>query len=229
MRILLVSSAFYPYPSGISEHVYYLAKGLKARGHDVKILTTHYPKRWEDELLKDLEIIRFGKVIFLPLNKSYATLPFSTQMPFQVKRFLEAEEFDVIHLHGIYPPEIGFWVLHFSKTINCATFHTAGFKKNPFPKFASFLFEKYNKKLNGKIAVSATAKKWIEPSIPGEYRIIPNGIDCARFSPSIPPLKRKNEKFPIILFVGRLDERKGVMIAIRAFQEVIKDFPAARL
>ncbi len=229
MHILLVSSAFYPYPSGISEHVYYLAKGLKELSHNVKVLTTNYPKAWPDKPVEDLEIIRFGKVFLIPLNKSFATTPFSMDMPFQVKRFLDTSSFDIIHMHGIYPPEIGFWVLHFSKTVNCATFHTAGFKNNPFPKFASFIFKRYNQKLNGKIAVSETAKKWIEPSIPGEYRIIPNGVNCVRFSPTIPPLKRKGKEFPIILFVGRLDERKGVIIAIKAFQKIQQVFPTAKL
>lgn len=229
MRILLVSSAFYPYPSGISEHVYYLAKGLKQNGHNIKILTTNYPKIWKDQPIEDLEVIRFGRVIFIPLNKSFATTPFSTDMPFLVKRYLDKSSFDLIHMHGIYPPEIGFWVLQFSKTINCATFHTAGFKKNPFPKFASFLFKKFNKKLNGKIAVSETAKKWIEPSIPGEYSIIPNGIDCTKFSPLIPSITKFRKNSPVILFVGRLDERKGIMIAIRTLKELIKDFPNAYL
>lgn len=229
MRILLVSSAFYPYPSGISEHVYYLAKGLKQKGHNIKILTTNYPKIWEDQPIEDLEVIRFGHVIFIPLNKSYVTTPFSTNMPFLVKRFLEKSQFDVIHMHGIYPPEIGFWVLQFSKNVNFATFHSTGFKKNPFPRLASILFKNYNKKLNGRIAVSKTAKNWIEPSMPGEYRIIPNGIDCTRFSPDIPPIVKMKTNITNILFVGRLDERKGILVAIRALKEVIKDFPSTHL
>ncbi len=227
MRILLVSSAFYPYPSGISEHTYYLAKGLANLGHTVKILTTNYPERWEDRKIEDIEVIRFGRVILLPLNKSFATLPFSFTMPAQVKRFLEEERFDIIHLHGCYPPEIGFWVLHFSHTVNCCTFHTVGFRGLPLPKISSLLFKRYIKKLSGKIAVSRVAKEWIAPAIPGEYRIIPNGVDIHRFSPSLHPRIKKDGR--IILFVGRLDKRKGAEVAIRAFKRIKERFPEARL
>ncbi len=228
MKVLLVSSAFYPYPSGISEHVYYLAKELKNRGHRVKILTTNYPKRWKDEEVFDLSVIRVGRVILLPLNRSFATLPFGFEIPFFVKRFLEKEEFDIIHLHGLYPPEIGFWVLVFAKTTICCTFHTRGFKRLPFSQFASLSFRPYTKKLVGRIAVSQAAKEWIEPFLPGEYRIIPNGVDTDRFSPNLISREREDGE-KIILFVGRLDKRKGAHLAIESFPLIKKRFPKTRL
>uniref|UniRef100_A0A7C3URF5 Glycosyltransferase family 1 protein n=1 Tax=candidate division WOR-3 bacterium TaxID=2052148 RepID=A0A7C3URF5_UNCW3 len=226
MRILLVSSAFYPYPSGISEHVYYLARGLLNLGHEVKILTTNYPKRW-GEVIEDLPVVRLGNVLLLPLNQSFATLPVGKYLPFQIKRFLSSDEFDIIHLHGCYPPEIGFWVLHFSRTINVCTFHTVGFRRLAIFKPLSIIFRPYANKLHGKIAVSKVAEEWISPLIPGEYRIIPNGIDIKRFSPHNPPIIKGEG--PLILFVGRLDKRKGARLAIESFPLVKSSFPTAKL
>lgn len=229
MKVLLVSSAFYPYPSGISEHVYHLACELKNLGHNVKILTTNYPKLWEDKPIFDVEVIRFGKVIFLPLNKSFATLPFSLKMPTLVKNYLRKENFDIIHMHGCFPPEIGFWALHFSKSVNCVTFHTVGFKKLNFLKIFTPLYKKYNNKIDGKIAVSEIAKKWIEEFLPNNFRIIPNGVDLKRFNPDNRPFLEYKKYFPVILFVGRLDKRKGAEIAIRAFSKIYSFFTNPKL
>ncbi|MEO0097621.1 MAG: glycosyltransferase family 4 protein [candidate division WOR-3 bacterium] len=224
MKILLVSSAFYPYPSGISEHVYHLSWELKKLGNNVKILTTNYPKLWKDKPIFGIPVIRFGKVIFLPLNKSFATLPFSIKMPNLVKNYLRKENFDIIHMHGCFPPEISFWALHFSKSVNCVTFHTVGFKKLNFLKIFAPLYKKYNTKIDGKIAVSEVAKRWIEDFLPGNFRIIPNGIDTERFNPNNQPFLEYKKYFPVILFVGRLDKRKGAEIGIRAFSKICSFF-----
>ncbi|MEO0091201.1 MAG: glycosyltransferase family 4 protein [candidate division WOR-3 bacterium] len=231
MKILLVSSAFLPYPSGISEHVFYLAQELVNLGHQVKVLTTEYPHYWNDweDSRSQFEIIRYGKVIFLPLNKSFATFPWGTDIPFRVKQLLKTENFDIIHLHGCYPPEIGFWALHFSRTVNCVTFHTVGFRKSIFLKLGALLFTRYAKKLHGKIAVSQIAQAWAEPYIKGTYRIIPNGVDCNRFSPDVLPIKKTNQDTPVILFVGRLEPRKGILVAIQAFKRIQANFPHAKL
>lgn len=229
MRILIVSSAFWPYPSGVSEHVYHLAEGLKKRGHAVKILTTNYPKyRWEKMFYDDLDVIRVGRAYMLHINKSVSTLPLGSDIPYKVKKILDKGNFDIIHTHGCYPPEIAFWALHFSKTINCVTFHTVGFRKSPFFNLVSFIFGKFTKKLHGHIAVSEIARKWSEPYIPGDYRVIPNGVDGERFSLSVEPFEKPKDSF-VILYVGRLDKRKGIFVALNAFKRIMDKFPNALL
>ena len=229
MRILLVSSAFWPYPSGISEHVYYLAKGLIKRGHCVKILTTNYPSKWESSEHEDLDITRFGRAVLIPLNKSAATFPFGFDIPYRTKQFLGHQTFDIIHMHGCYPPEIGFWALKYSKTINCVTFHTVGFKNIPMVKTISKIFKKYADKINGKIAVTNIAQVWAEPFSPGKYRVIPNGVDCERFSTNVQPLIKKENNIFRILYLGRLDKRKGVLVAINAFKKIHDKIPNTKL
>lgn len=106
MRILMVSSAYWPYPAGISEAVYYLAKTLVKRGHSIKVLTTNYPHKWEEPDNCNLDVVRYGRAILIPLNKSAATSPFGFDIPYRTKQLLNSEKFDLIHLHGVYPPEI---------------------------------------------------------------------------------------------------------------------------
>jgi phosphatidylinositol alpha-mannosyltransferase len=87
----------------------------------------------------------------------------------------------------------------------------------------------YNK-LNGRIFVSQAVRDFTLAQFPGDYRIIPNGIDYARFSdPDIEPIERFNDGRPNILFVGRLDKRKGFRHLMRAFPYIKKEVPDARL
>jgi len=64
---------------------------------------------------------------------------------------------------------------------------------------------------------------------PGDYRIIPNGVDIDRFHPDIPPLEEFSDGRPNILFVGRFDPRKGLKYLLQAFPYILSRIPEARL
>ncbi|MEO0182381.1 MAG: glycosyltransferase family 4 protein [candidate division WOR-3 bacterium] len=212
MKICLVSDPYYPYPSGVSEYTHYLAKYLRRLGHTVKILTTHY----KDEV-PEPDVFRIGRVFYIPMNKSFATLSVGWDIPRKVKYFLEQEKFDVIHTMGPFPPSISFFALHYSRALNITTFHSTGFK---YYRAGSYifrrLFQKYIRKLHGLIAVSETARDTFIPYIPGEYTIIPNGVDLERFHPRVPPLPEFKGKKKKILYLGRLDRRKGLIELLKA-------------
>jgi phosphatidylinositol alpha-mannosyltransferase len=77
-------------------------------------------------------------------------------------------------------------------------------------------------KLNGKIAVSTTARDTAELYYPGPYELIPNGVDVDRFHPLVAPFPQWRDPDKVnILFVGRLDPRKGVQDLIHAMPEVV--------
>lgn len=223
MKICLVSDPYYPYPSGVSEYTHYLAKYLRRFGHEVKILTTHY----KDEV-DEPDVIRVGRVFYIPMNKSFATLSIGLDIPLKVKRFLEEERFDVIHTMGPFPPSISFFALNYSKTLNITTFHSTGFK---YYRTGSYifrkLFRKYIKKLHGLIAVSETSRDTFMPYIPGDYTIIPNGVDLEKFHPNVPPFPEFKERKNKILYLGRLDRRKGLIELLNALPSIkkgIKEF-----
>ena len=225
LNILLVSDPYYPYPSGISEYTFYLAKYLRKFGNDITVLTTHYPNE-----TKEKNVLRFGRVLMIPMNKSYATMSFGLDIPGNVKKLLHNNNFDIVHLNGPFPPSISFFALHYSKSTNIAAFLNAGFSFNSTgAAIARFLYRKYLNKIDGLFALSETAKMAMEPYFPGEYEIIPAGVDAEIFNTRV---KKRTELKDIslrILFLGRLDERKGLIVMINAFKKILSAKPNAQL
>jgi phosphatidylinositol alpha-mannosyltransferase len=92
------------------------------------------------------------------------------------------------------------------------------------------VFQPFFDKLDGKIAVSEAARDTVARYFGGEYVIIPNGIDANRFGGDhVRPLEQYSDGRLNILFVGRLEPRKGFRYLLRAFRYVKEEFPQARL
>ncbi|HEM60809.1 MAG TPA: glycosyltransferase family 1 protein, partial [Chloroflexi bacterium] len=97
-------------------------------------------------------------------------------------------------------------------------------------KYGRRVFQPFFDKLHGKIAVSEAARDTVARYFGGEFVIIPNGIDVERFAGEhVRPLEQYLDGRPNILFVGRLDPRKGFKHLLRAFPYIKKEFPRARL
>ncbi|MDD5083158.1 MAG: glycosyltransferase family 4 protein, partial [Dehalococcoidales bacterium] len=86
------------------------------------------------------------------------------------------------------------------------------------------------RKLHGRIAVSKSAMEFASTNVPaGRYEIIPNGIDIGHFSPDVLPFSEFCDDKLNILFVGRLESRKGLKYLLQAFRYVKAEVPKSRL
>ncbi|MEO0096026.1 MAG: glycosyltransferase family 4 protein [candidate division WOR-3 bacterium] len=226
MKILLVSDIFYPHTGGVSEHILHLWKNFNQMGHTTKILAPSYGKNYP---YVHENIIRMGRAIKFPKNRSFSVLSFGITIPWQVRRFLESEKFDVIHLHGAIAPTLPYLALKYSNAKNFVTFHSAYEESFGYVLWEPVL-EQYFRRIDGMIAVSTVARDCVMRYFPiGECRIIPNGIDTERFRPDVPPIEELQKYSPKILFVGRFEPRKGLKYLLMAFPEVVKEFPEAKL
>jgi phosphatidylinositol alpha-mannosyltransferase len=210
MKIGLVCPYIYPETGGVAQHVRHLYENLRLRGHDVRIITaSHGPQRASEG-----DILRIGVGFSVPLNGSMGTLTFSPRYISQVRELLERERFDILHLHEPFVPFLSLFLLRESNSVNIATFHAyAGF--SPSYELGSRVMKAHAARLHGRIAVSAAARHFIDRFFPGDYKVIPNGVDIPRFEGAV-PIARWQDGTPNVLFVGRHEPRKGLIDLLKA-------------
>jgi phosphatidyl-myo-inositol alpha-mannosyltransferase len=223
VKIGLVSPYVYPLPGGVTQHVRYLYENLRLRGHDVRILTSSHGLQRSSEG----DVIRLGKGFSMPANGSVGTITLSPRFISQVRTVLERERFDVLHFHEPFVPFLSLVILRESQSVNVATFHAYG-GWSPAYEFGSRALGGYADRLHGRIAVSAAARHFIDRYFPGDYKVIPNGVDVERFRRSV-PLARWQDGTRNILFVGRFEPRKGLLDLLKAYRILRKTGCECRL
>jgi phosphatidylinositol alpha-mannosyltransferase len=223
LKIGIVSPYGYPHPGGVNQHVGHLHEGLRERGHHVWIITSKYGKQRESEG----HIIRLGTGWAFPANGSVGRVTLGLRFKRQAREVLEAHRFDILHFHEPFVPFLSPTVLDASETVNVATFHAfGGFSPSYWigSKFAGRLAEL----LHGRIAVSGAARHFIDRYFPGDYRIIPNGVEIEKFAEA-QPYEELRDGTLNILFVGRFEERKGLIHLLKAYHRLRKRKVDARL
>ena len=223
MKIGLVSPYVYPLPGGVTQHVRYLYENLRLRGHDVRILTSSHGLQRASEG----DIIRIGKGFSMPVNGSVGTITLSPRFVSQVRDMLEREQFDLLHFHEPFVPFLSTIILRLSTSVNIATFHAYG-GFSPSYEFGSKVMKGEAARLHGRIAVSGAAKHFIDRYFPGEYKVIPNGVDVERFR-RVVPIARWQDGTSNLLFVGRFEPRKGLLELLKAYRILRKTGCECRL
>ena len=225
MKIAMVSPYDFTWPGGVTAHVTQLARALGRSGHEVQVLAPHSPSRdFEDADL----LVPFGRSIPLPSGGSTARVTLSWWLYPKVRALLKKEQFDIIHLHEPMVPILPLCVLEFSKSVNVATFHASYSRQHLYRTFRPII-KRWQKRLHGSIAVSPAARRYVNNTFPGEYEIIPNGIDYKHFSSNVVPLPQYQDGKLNILFVGRLEKRKGLRYLLEAYSKLKWELPDIRL
>ena len=224
MKIALVSPYDFTWPGGVTVHISQLAHQFTNMGHQVKILAPHSPSR----IPEDDGFMPLGRSVPIPTGGSIARLSLSVWLHSKVKEILRTERFDVVHLHEPLMPVLPLSALQSSNSLNVGTFHAF------YGRFRNYgwshpILKRWFKRLDGLIAVSPPARQYASRFFPGEYRIIPNGIDIDHFSGQIRPVPELNDGKLNILFVGRLEKRKGLRYLLEAYGKLKWDFPDTRL
>ena len=225
MKIALVSPYDFTWPGGVTAHISQLANQFTGMGHEVKILAPHSPS---NEPTGNTNFVPLGRSVPIPSGGSIARLSLSLWQRRKIRDLLREERFDVIHLHEPLMPVLPLYVLQFSTALNVGTFHAV------FGNFRNYgwshrILRRWFKKLDGRIAVSPAAQQYVGRFFPGDYQIIPNGIDLDHFSKEAAPIPDLADGKLNILFVGRMEKRKGLRYLLEAYGKLKWDFPNTRL
>lgn len=205
-----------------------LKEGLEQRGHVVKIITPK-PRNHEEEPEKD--------VIFAGVSTDFRTLTFkdttsqvsSTADTEKIDAMLAEEKFDILHFHEPWQPLLSRQLLQRSQAVNIGTFHAtvsdALMSRSILKAVAPYL-NSVLKYLHVLTAVSDSGAAYAAKMTDLPITIIPNGIDLKKYK----PLKvKKNPDERMILYVGRLENRKGVKYLLQAYQLLEQENDDVRL
>ena len=227
MKIALVSPYDFAYPGGVTNHISCLEHYLTLMGHEVKVIA---PASKAVSSFGD-RFIPIGKPRPVPASGSICRVTISVRLSPSIKAVLDAEKFDIIHLHEPLMPMLCTTVLRLSQTVNVGTFHAHnGSPGYNFGKpIITIYLRRWFRRLNGRIAVSKPAMDFVNSHLPGPYTIIPNGVDLEHFSPDVLPIDEFCDGKVNILCVGRLEKRKGLNYLIKAYQQAKREVPNSRL
>ena len=226
MKIAMVSPYDYTWPGGVTTHVSQLSKELANNGHEVHVLA---PYSIPDVSRSDNPLfVPLGRSIPVPSGGSIARLSLSWWLSRRIAMILERESYDVVHIHEPSAPILPLVVLEHSKSINIGTFH-AYYDRSYVNYLGRLAVRRWQKTLHGGIAVSQAALSHVEQHVDIDYQIIPNGIDLNHFAASVPPIYELKDGKINILFVGRLERRKGLKYLIEAFLKLKWECPNIRL
>src|SRR5436305_1410438 len=214
MKIALVSPYDYPYPGGVTNHVRQLYSEFTSAGHEVRIMA---PSSNRDLEREEQDVYRIGNVRRVPANGSIARITLSFRLARRVREVLANEQFDVIHAHEPLMPSLPPTVLRYSSAVNIGTFHA--YRGSYYGYFYGRpILRRVFSNLDGRIAVSRAAKRFVRQYFMAPYKIIPNGVELSRFDPQrVSPLPQFSDGRPNVLFVGRPEKRKGVGYLLRAY------------
>jgi phosphatidyl-myo-inositol alpha-mannosyltransferase len=226
MRIGLVSPYDFASPGGVNDHVRHLARQLRRLGHEARIFA---PSSRADVDFDTARFYRIGTPIAIPVNDSVARITLSFHLADKVAAIIEKERFDVLHFHEPLMPALPMTMLKMSTTTNVGTFHAFA-RSNVGYYYGRRWLEPYLAYLHRGIAVSEPARAFLHQYFPDfPLRVIPNGIDVNAFKPGLTPIRHLRDGSVNILFVGRLEKRKGLGDLLRAYEFMRARVPKSRL
>jgi len=220
MRIGLVCPYAWDSPGGVRSHVSDLAFELRARGHYVNILAPVD----DPNSITDGEVTNGGKPVAIRYNGSVARLNFGLRATRQVRKWIQENDFDLVHVHEPMAPGLSLLTLWVADGPIVSTWHSSMPRSRVLASM-NRIVQTAMEKVSGRIAVSEDARETLVKHLGGDAVLIPNGVRVKAFQtgarhPQFDP------SIPSILFFGRLEEtRKGLSVLLDALPAIIESVP----
>jgi predicted metal-dependent phosphoesterase TrpH/glycosyltransferase involved in cell wall biosynthesis len=213
LRICLVTPFSWSQPHDVNEHVAGVADALRERGHSVSVLA---PSNRAADLAAGRRALRDG--LEAPLIALGPAVPISRRsrigLPVGVRANLATAlsrgAFDVVH--GFEPglPSLSYLALRDARALSVASFFSPERLGYPPSKAQR---EKLLGRIDALVASSPEAAHAAAERFPGEYRIVPEGVDTELFAPG--------KKRQLVVLEWRPIERQ----LARAVQRALRELP----
>lgn len=229
MRILRVAQDIFPDKvGGAPYHIHALSRNQAEMGHDVTVLTVSDDQsKPQTEQKAGYTVIRQSPRFELFGNELLAGT---------VNHLREAEDYDVIHAHShlFFSSNLTAAYGRLTDTPLAITCH--GLFSQRVPEW----FSRFHLGTVGRFTYNAAdvvfcytdleREQLQDFGVTSDIRVIHNGIDTDRFTPSGETYDRIDEATsPTVVFVGRFVEGKRPRDVLTAFRGVLDDIPTANL
>jgi phosphatidylinositol alpha-mannosyltransferase len=220
MKVGIVVPYSWSFWGAVVEHAELQADALRRLGHDVRLVMGNDPPGSFTRVLHPrlgrhgeppAGIIPVGRSVIVPANGTLPNIILSPRSVYRIRRVLEQERFDVVHIHEPMTPTPGVAALAFAKCPIVTTHHASGdlaWLKAAKPVWG-FLLDR----VDHRIAVSEAARESAARYFPGDYELIPNGV-------LIPEHADAGSRDEHVVFIGRQEPRKGLQVLLRAWPEI---------
>jgi phosphatidylinositol alpha-mannosyltransferase len=207
---------------GVNSHIRAQARALRAAGHDVVVFGASSAPLGGGE-------VSLGRCISVVTGGTETAFGVDPRARRRAIGLLRTHRFDVIHMHEPLMPLAPWFVLRHSSAPVVATFHVHREQGHRWYPRYRWILGPLMQRIRVRLAVSDAARRTVARHFPGHYDIVPNGIDVGRFErpAAIPEAMRGVARY--VLFVGRLEPRKGVDALIRAMAGVRERVAGATL
>jgi glycogen synthase len=232
MRICLVSLEYPPEPGwgGIGKYTYNLAHGLEKIGQEVTVISS--TKRNNEHYLD-------GNISVYRLSMSPPRIRGLKYFPFAAYRkavdLIRKNNLSVIEAPLTFGDGLAFSFAKIRPLV--ISLHTPSFVLSEIYNMSRFASARWE--MLEKTTLIRASRILSNTSINGslitkhykikedKIRVVPHGIDVSKYKvnafPSIYQKKSTDEK--VVLFVGRLEKRKGVDVLLKAIPQILKEYP----
>ncbi|ERI93622.1 glycosyltransferase, group 1 family protein [Clostridiales bacterium oral taxon 876 str. F0540] len=232
MKILITTDTYFPMINGVVTSTNNLYKELKAKGHEVKILTlSHRSEEWSEGDIYYLKSVKAG---IYP--DARIKVPFYNKL---VKEILDWKP-DIVHSQTEFSTMIA--AKHIARKLNIPHIHTYHTLYEDYLKYilngrvikkgAAAMFTKLLlNSLDGVVAPTDKTKEVLEGYGVNTYmHVVPTGIDLRKFQREISKEEKEElyrklnlkKEDKIIAYVGRIAEEKNISEIISLFPSVLE-------
>ena len=208
MRVGIVCPYSLTLPGGVQGQVLSLARALRTRGHDVRVLGPC------DGPPPDAGVTPLGDSLPTAANGSVAPIAPDPSAQLRTIRALRDERFDVVNVHEPLAPGVSNTALLFKSQPIVGTFHAAG--ESAAYRWLNPVVRWLARKIDIRCAVSADARDMAIEAVGGSYELLFNGVDLSDYDGD--PVA--GSPVPTILFLGRHEPRKGLAVLLDAMGEL---------
>ncbi len=219
LKIGLVLDSGLDKPDGVQQYVLAIGGWLQSQGHEVRYLVG------ETNRTDIAGVHSLSRNIGVRFNGNRGTIPLPTSRV-KLRRFLQAERFDVLHVQVPYSPFMAHRLIRAAGpgTAVIGSFHIAPNSGlvTISTKALGIWLRSSLRRFDTMLSVSLAAADFARQTFHVSSEVSPNVIDYPRFHDA-KPLPQYDDAKPTILFLGRLVPRKGCRVLLDAVAEITRE------